>query len=64
MQKKIDSFKNHIVVCGYGRNGKQTVRKLLAFDKSFVVIEKDKEMEERLQIDNVPYVIGNANEDA
>ena len=64
MQKKIDSFKNHIVVCGYGRNGKQTVRKLLAYDKSFVVIEKDKEMEERLQIDNVPYVIGNANEDA
>ncbi|MGC1204336.1 MAG: potassium channel protein [Flavobacteriaceae bacterium] len=64
MQKKIDSFKNHIVVCGYGRNGKQTVRKLLAYDKSFVVVEKDKEMEERLQIDNVPYVIGNANEDA
>lgn len=63
MQKKIDSFKNHIVVCGYGRNGKQTVRKLLAYNKSFVVIEKDKEMEERLQIDNVPYVIGNANED-
>jgi voltage-gated potassium channel len=64
MQKKIDSFKGHIVVCGYGRNGKQTVRKLLAYNKSFVVIEKDKEMEERLQIDNVPYVIGNANEDA
>lgn len=64
MQKKIDSYKNHVVVCGYGRNGKQTVRKLSAYDKSFVVIEKNKEMEERLQFDNVPYVIGNANEDA
>ncbi|WP_298535037.1 TrkA family potassium uptake protein [uncultured Algibacter sp.] len=64
MQKKIDGFKNHVVVCGYGRNGKQTVRKLLAHNRSFVVIEKDKEMEERLQLDNVPYVIGNANEDA
>lgn len=63
MQKKIDSFKNHVVVCGYGRNGKQTVRKLSAHKKSFVVIEKSKEMEERLQFDGVPYVIGNANED-
>ncbi|WP_298555173.1 potassium channel protein [uncultured Algibacter sp.] len=63
MQKKIDSFKNHIVICGYGRNGKQAARKLKAYDKQFVVIEKDKELEERLQLDDVPYVIGNANED-
>jgi voltage-gated potassium channel len=63
MQKKIDSFKNHIVICGYGRNGKQAARKLAAYNKQFVVIEKDKEMEERLQLDDVPYVIGNANED-
>lgn len=63
MQKKIDSFKNHIVICGYGRNGKQAARKLMAYNKQFVVIEKDKEMEERLQLDGVPYVIGNANED-
>ncbi len=64
MQKKIDSFKNHVVVCGYGRNGKQTVKKLSAHNQSFVVIEKNKEMEEHLQFDGVPYVIGNANEDA
>lgn len=63
MQKKIDSFKDHIVICGYGRNGKQAARKLSAHKKEFVVIEKDKEMEERLQIDGVSYVIGNANED-
>lgn len=63
MQKKIDSFKNHVVVCGYGRNGKQAVKKLLTHNKSFVVIEKNKEMENRLQLDNVPYIIGNANED-
>lgn len=63
MQKNIDSFKNHVVVCGYGRNGKQAARKLLAYNKSFVVIDGDKDMEERLQQDNVPYVIGNAIED-
>ena len=63
MKKKIDSFKNHIVICGYGRNGKQAARKLMAYDKAFVVIEKNKELEDRMQLDGVPYVIGNANED-
>jgi len=63
MQKKIDSFKNHVVICGYGRNGKQASIKLLAYKKAFVVIEKSREMEERLLLDGVPYVIGNANDD-
>jgi voltage-gated potassium channel len=63
MQKLIDSFKNHIIICGYGRNGKQAARKLAAHKRSFVVIERDKDVIERLKFDNVPYVIGNANED-
>lgn len=63
MQRKIDNLQNHVVVCGYGRNGQQTVRKLAAYNKLFVVIEKNKELEERLQLDNVPYIIGNANND-
>jgi voltage-gated potassium channel len=63
MQKLIDSLKNHIIICGYGRNGKQAASKLAAYKKPFVVIEKDKDLIERLQSDNVPYVIGNANED-
>lgn len=63
MQKKIDGFKDHVVICGYGRNGKQAARKLQAHNKSFVVIEKDREVEGRLKNDGVPYVIGNANED-
>ncbi|MBU2950171.1 potassium channel protein [Tamlana agarivorans] len=63
MQKMIESLKDHIVICGYGRNGKQAARKLTAYNKQFVVVEKNKELEERLQMDGVPYVIGNANED-
>jgi len=63
MQKKIDSLSNHIIVCGYGRNGKQAAVKLRAHNKPFVIIEKDKEVESKLQSDDVPYVIGNANED-
>jgi voltage-gated potassium channel len=63
MQKKIDGLKNHVVVCGYGRNGKQVARKLLAYKKSFVVIEKNKDMEDRLKQDDVLYIIENANDD-
>jgi len=63
MQKKIDGFSEHVIICGYGRNGKQAARKLDTHNKSFVVIEKNKEVEERLKNDGVPYVIGNANED-
>ncbi|HKK12902.1 MAG TPA: potassium channel family protein, partial [Flavobacteriaceae bacterium] len=36
MQKKIDGLKNHIIICGYGRNGKQAAQKLLAYKKPFV----------------------------
>ena len=35
----------------------------MAYNKQFVVIEKNKDMEERFRFDDVPYVIGNANED-
>ncbi len=63
MQKKIDNLNNHIIICGYGRNGKQAATKLLAYKKEFVVIERDKELAEKYQSDMVPFVVGNANED-
>jgi len=63
MQKKIDSLKNHIIICGYGRNGKQAAKKLLAYNKPFVVIEKDKELLGKFQDESILFVIGNANED-
>lgn len=63
MQKKIDGFKDHIIICGYGRNGKQAAQKLLAYNKSFVVIEKNKEIMDKFQNEMTPFVLGNANED-
>lgn len=63
MQKKIEAMSNHIIICGYGRNGKQAAKKLLAYKKPFVVIEKNKDTIERFQEDNIPFVFGNANED-
>jgi voltage-gated potassium channel len=63
MQKKIDAITNHIIICGYGRNGKQAATKLLAHKKPFVVIEKNKEVKDKYESETVPFVLGNANED-
>lgn len=63
MQKKVDKMSNHIIICGYGRNGKQAAKKLLAHKKQFVVIEKDKERIDKFQSELVAFVYGNANED-
>ena len=63
MQKKIDSLSNHIIICGYGRNGKQAATKLIAYKKPFVVIERNKDIIDKYQSEMVPFVHGNANED-
>ncbi|WP_299224788.1 TrkA family potassium uptake protein [uncultured Psychroserpens sp.] len=63
MQKKIDSFTNHIIICGYGRNGKQAAKKLMAYNKPFVVIERNKELIDKFEGEDIAFVNGNANED-
>jgi len=63
MEKKIGAMSNHIIICGYGRNGKQASKKLEAYGKPYVIIERNKEIIEKLQEDEIPYVFGNANED-
>ncbi len=63
VEKKIKKMNNHIIVCGYGRNGQQAVHKLLAYKKPFVVIEKDEEIVEKFYSEMVLFIHGNANED-
>ena len=63
MQKQIDSLSNHIIICGFGRNGKQAAKKLTMHKRSFVVIESNKELIEKHQNDTILFVWGNANED-
>jgi len=63
MQKQIDHYKDHIIICGYGRNGKQAASKLLAHKRPFVIIEKNKDVIDKFQGLDIPFVLGNANED-
>ena len=62
VKKQIDSLANHVVVCGFGRNGMQAAEKLMAYKKPFVVVEKDKEIVDRYS-DEILFVEGDANED-
>lgn len=62
VKKKINNLSNHVVVCGYGRNGKQATEKLKAYNKPFVVVEKDPKVIEANE-DDVLFVEGDVNED-
>lgn len=62
VKKTIDNLSNHVLVCGFGRNGMQASERLKAYDKPFVVIERDKELIEKYN-DEVLFVEGDANDD-
>ncbi len=63
VEKKINKFHDHIIVCGYGRNGQQAVHKLKAFNKPFVVVEKNEEVFSRYSNESYPFIHGDASED-
>ena len=62
MKNIIENLNQHVVVCGFGRNGMQAAEKLKAYKKPFVVIEKDKEVIERFS-EEILFVEGDANDD-
>ncbi|WP_298425420.1 potassium channel protein [uncultured Kordia sp.] len=61
--KKIRRMENHIIICGFGRNGKQAAEKLNAHNQEFVIIEKDRAIIERYEDSETYFVEGNASED-
>ncbi len=63
VQRKIDKLKNHVIVVGYGRNGKQAVQKLITYKQDFVVVEIDEDIAVRSGNELIPFITGNANED-
>ncbi|NND05284.1 MAG: potassium channel protein [Saprospiraceae bacterium] len=42
--REISRLNNHVIVCGYGRNGSQACEELIREGREFVVIEKNPEM--------------------
>lgn len=62
VKQKIAGLEDHVIVCGYGRNGTQAGARLKEYGRPFVVIEKDKELIEKNE-GEVLFVEGDANED-
>lgn len=62
VKNTVEKLSNHVVVCGFGRNGMQAAERLKAYKKPFVVIERDKELLEKYD-DDILFMEGDANED-
>lgn len=61
---RINKMKDHIIVCGYGRNGKEACEELLRAGREFVVIEKEIEVQNQLEdTKRIPMLIGDATLD-
>jgi len=43
MSKKLDQLKDHYIVCGYGRMGREVCESLINNEVPFMVIEKEAE---------------------
>jgi len=61
VKKKISQLNGHIIVCGFGNNGTETVRELLEHNKKVVIVEKSHEMIARAQQNpDMLYIKGDA----
>ncbi|HUS01526.1 MAG TPA: potassium channel protein [Chitinophagaceae bacterium] len=60
----IKELKDHVIVCGYGRNGKQAAKILGHHKVPFVVIESnDERIEQELSKKDILYIKGDATDD-
>ena len=65
--KKIKKLKNHVIICGFGRNGRQAIVELLKADEKVVVIDSKLEIleeninEEIVKNKNFVFVHGDAS---
>lgn len=64
VKNKIQQLKDHVIVCGYGRNGRQAVAELIEHDVPLVVIESDEStMEKVVSNPDILYIHGDATQD-
>lgn len=65
MKKKISELKDHVIVCGYGRNGKQVCLELKDDKHPFLIIEKRENIINELKADDYNlFIDGDATEES
>lgn len=64
VKNEIKKLDRHVIVCGYGRNGKQACEQLKSGNKTFLVIEKNPAIVEKLHNEgNLLLIEGDATSD-
>jgi voltage-gated potassium channel len=65
LMQDLEKIQNHVIICGYGRNGHQAAKTLRAHKISFVIIEKNEEEMKHHKHDDpsLVYLAGDATED-
>lgn len=65
IEQQISKMKNHIILCGYGKYGKEVVENFLHHNIDFIVIERDpqKIIEIQEREDKIHYVEGDTTHD-
>lgn len=64
MQRRIDDLTGHFIVCAYGRVGRAVARELEDEGASFVVVDPDERLVERMRDDGVPHLIDDPTHEA
>jgi voltage-gated potassium channel len=61
----INQLEHHVIVCGYGRNGKQAVQTLMRHKEPFVIIEREQSRLENEDLNNtqILFIKGDATDD-
>ncbi len=63
MQRTLDDLSGHLIVCGFGRVGRQVTDDLLAAGAPAVVIDPDGERLIKAEEKGLPYVLGSADDE-
>jgi voltage-gated potassium channel len=63
MEKKVKKLKDHIILCGFGRVGRQVAGEFIHHGVQFVIVEKDMDMIPDSHNGNLVFIEGNAAED-
>jgi voltage-gated potassium channel len=65
VKKKIEELKNHVIVCGYGRNGRQVCLELKDDKHPYLIIEsRENIVEELKEQSDILFIEGDATEEA
>ena len=61
--REMRKLKDHVIVCGFGRNGRKTCEELIANHTNFIVVEKDPDIVQTISQHGIIVKLGDATQD-